>query len=71
MGWFDEQIRERIHRDQETFEDAFVRVAESVLGGSTSARLEDERLVAREALDEILKYYRYILLEFYQMNSLI
>ena len=59
MGWFNEQIRERIHRDQETFEDAFVRVAESVLGGSTSARLEDERLVAREALDEILKYYRY------------
>ena len=57
MGWFDEQIRERIRNDQETFEDAFVRVAGSVLGGRTATKLEDERLVAREALDEILKYH--------------
>ena len=59
MGWFDEQIRERMRNDQATFEDAFVRVAGSVLGDRTAARLEDERLVAREALDEILKYYHY------------
>ena len=57
MGWFDEQIRQRIQNDQETFEDAFVRVAGSVLGGRTAARLEDERPVAREVLGEILKYH--------------
>ena len=57
MGWFDEQIKQRIQSDEDTFEDAFRQVAGSVLGGRAAARLQDERLVAREALDEILKYY--------------
>ena len=59
MGWFDEQIRERMQKDQEVFEDAFLEVAGAVLGGRGAARLMDERLAAREALDEILKYYHY------------
>ena len=59
MGWFDEQIRERMHSDQEVFEDAFLQVAGAVLGNRTAARLEDDRVVAREALDEVLKYYRH------------
>jgi len=57
MGWFDDQIRQRIQNDQDTFEEAFEEVAGSVLGSRTAARLKDERVVAREALDEILKYY--------------
>ena len=57
MGWFDEQIRQRIRNDEDTFEDAFRSVAGSVLGKRTAARLQDERLVAREALGEVLKYY--------------
>ena len=59
MGWFDEQIRQRMRQDQEVFEDAFVQVAGSVLGYRTATRLEDERLIAKQALDEILKYYHY------------
>ena len=59
MGWFDEQIRQRMRQDQEVFEDSFVQVAGSVLGDRIAARLEDDRLIARQALDEILKYYRY------------
>ncbi len=57
MGWFDEQIRERMRNDESTFEDAFQQVAGSVLGRRAATRLSDERLIAREALDEILKYY--------------
>ena len=57
MGWFDEQIRQRMRQDETVFEDAFVRVAESVLGNRTVSRLEDDRLTAKQALDEILKYY--------------
>ena len=57
MGWFDEQIRQRIKHDEDTFEEAFEEVAGSVLGSRTATRLKDERLVATEALDEILKYY--------------
>ena len=59
MGWFDDQIRERMRSDQEVFEDSFVRVAGSVLGGHEAQRLQDERLISKAALDEILKYYHY------------
>ena len=59
MGWFDDQIRERVRSDQEVFEDSFVRVAGSVLGGHEAQRLQDERLISKAALDEILKYYHY------------
>ena len=57
MGWFDEQIRERIKSDQETLEDSFFHMASVVLDKWSTERLGDERLIAREALDEILKYY--------------
>ena len=59
MGWFDEQIRQRMRQDQEVFEDAFVRVAGSVLGSRAATRLEDDRVIAKRALDDILKYYHY------------
>ena len=48
-----------MQHDQEIFEDSFVRVAGSVLGSRATSRLEDDRLIARQALDEILKYYHY------------
>ena len=57
MGWFDEQIRQRMRRDQEVFEESFVRVAGSVLGSRAVAHFEDDRLTAKQALDDILKYY--------------
>ena len=57
MGWFDEQIRQRMESDQDLFEDSFVRVAGSVLGKRVEQLLRDERLVTKEALDDILKYY--------------
>lgn len=59
MGWFDDQIRQRMKHDEEVFEDSFVRVAGSVLGGREASWLHDEQLEARHALDEILKYYHY------------
>ena len=59
MGWFDDQIRERMRSDQEVFEDSFVRIAGAVLGSHEAQRLRDGRLIAKAALDEILKYYHY------------
>ena len=59
MGWFDEQIRERMKNDQEVLEESFVEVAGSVLGNRAASRLKDDRLIAREALDDILKSYHY------------
>ena len=57
MGWFDKQIRQRMKSDRDVLEDSFVRLAGAVLGGRSAKRLEDRFLVAREELDEILKYY--------------
>ena len=57
MGWFDEQIRQRKQADNEAFEDAFLNIAGMVMGRRLSAALNNERQAARNALDEILRYY--------------
>ena len=58
MGWFDEQIRQRMENDQEALEDSFVRMISVVLDKWETNHLEDGRLIAKAALDDILKYYR-------------
>ena len=57
MGWFEDQIRMRTESDQEILEDAFFSMASAVMGKWHAEQAEDRRLIAREALDEILKYY--------------
>ena len=57
MGWFDEQIRQRAENDQNALEDSFFRMASVVMDKWDAERLEDQRLIAKEALDEILKYF--------------
>ena len=59
MGWFDEQIRLRKLSDQELFEDSLIQMASAVLGKQHAGRLDDERIITKAALDEILKYYHY------------
>ena len=59
MGWFDKQIRQRKLSDQEVFEDSLFRMASAVLGKQRAGLLDDERIVAKAAIDEILKYYHY------------
>ncbi len=59
MGWFDEQIRQRKLSDQEVFEESIFRMASVVLGKQRAGALHDERIVTKEAIDDILKYYRY------------
>ena len=59
MGWFDEQIRLRKLSDQEIFEDSLFQMASAVLGKQHAGRLDDERIVTKAAIDEILKYYHF------------
>ena len=63
MGWFDEQIRQRKASDQEIFEDSIFRMASVVLGRQGAGLLEDERIITKAAIDEILKYYHFKLAE--------
>lgn len=57
MGWFDEQIRQRIAHDEECFADAFTAMAGAVMGNKVMRTLADERIQVRNAMEAILKYY--------------
>lgn len=59
MGWFDEQIRQRKISDQELFEDSIFQMASAVLGKQAAGQLNDERIITRAAIGDILKYYHF------------
>ena len=59
MGWFDEQIHQRMRQDQEAFDESFAQVASAVLGRRAGFRLSDDRVAAKAAMDEILKFYHF------------
>ena len=57
MGWFDEQIRQRRQKDEAVLEEAFLKIAESVIGRRMALGLQDDALLARNAIDNVLNYY--------------
>ena len=57
MGWFDEQIRDRQKNDDDAFAEAFANMA-SAITGKKSDSFNSDRTVTKDAIDEILKYYR-------------
>ncbi len=57
MGWFDDQIRERIIRDDEAFEEAMLQMAGVVMGSKVYRSLENDRIKAKNAIEEVLKFY--------------
>ena len=59
MGWFDEQIRQRKLSDQEVFEESIFRMASVVLGKQRAGVLNEEYIITKAAIDEILKYFHY------------
>lgn len=58
MGWFDEKIIQRTQRDEEIIEDSFLEIAGAVMGKRLSDALNDERQKTKDAIDEILRYYK-------------
>ncbi|SEP98707.1 NHLM bacteriocin system ABC transporter, ATP-binding protein [Lachnospiraceae bacterium NE2001] len=57
MGWFEEQLDERREADTKALEESFQKLAGVVLGQKMAQRLGDARIVTKQALDEVLKYY--------------
>ncbi|MGN0597544.1 MAG: NHLP bacteriocin export ABC transporter permease/ATPase subunit [Ruminiclostridium sp.] len=57
MGWFDEQIKERMKADNEVFEDSFIKAAGIIMGKKLSAAMNDQRQAATDAIGEILKCF--------------
>ena len=58
MGWFDEQIKQRMESDRNVLEDSFFHMASVVMDKWDAERLEDDRMVSKEAIGDVLKYYR-------------
>ena len=59
MGWFDEQIKNRVKKDNELFSDAFVDMSSVVMGSKTLAdSLDEQSKQAHDAINVILRFYR-------------
>ena len=58
MGWFDEQIKQRKKNDDAVFEEAFVGIADAVLGTKISSAYVSDEEKAEGAIGEILKFYK-------------
>ena len=58
MGWFDEQIKQRKQSDDQLFEEAFVRIADAVLGTKMASAYRSDEARASSEIGEILKYYK-------------
>jgi len=56
MSWFEEQLEYRQKIDDSNFEYSLNAIASSVMGRDTSNTIDNRRL-ARDAMEEILKYY--------------
>ncbi|MBR3629425.1 MAG: ATP-binding cassette domain-containing protein [Oscillospiraceae bacterium] len=57
MGWFDDQIRQRKQSDNDLLADSLIRVAGAVTGERNAAALHNEQFAARNAIEEILKFF--------------
>ena len=57
MSLYDEQIRARKASAQDDFTDSMYDMAGAVLGRRISEALNDDRIVKRDAVEDILKYY--------------
>lgn len=57
MGWFEEQLKERKKRDDESMSDAMEELAKTILHRNYRLNVDD-RTKIKNAIDEILRYYR-------------
>ena len=58
MGLQDDQVRQRKRGDQVQFEDSIIRMASAVVGATGAGTMASEHIVTKEAVDDILKFYR-------------
>lgn len=56
MGWFEKQIKQRIEKDDEAFEEAFYKMAGVVMGKGAYSR-QNGAMQTKDAVDQILHFY--------------
>ncbi len=58
MGWFDEQIKQRLREDELDFSETFAELSGVVMGKQSARRSSaDERRKAKDAIEDILAYF--------------
>ena len=64
MGWFSEQLKSRMKKDKEDFENSFVVLSSVVLGESAIAKaLNNDRQKTQNAIEEVLNFYKAKIIE--------
>lgn len=58
MGWFDEQIRQRINADDASFSNALNSLSGVINSKYLNSSLSDNALLTRNAIEQILTYYK-------------
>ena len=58
MSWFDDQIAFEKLKDDEALSEAYINIAGAVVGRRIQQAWQDESVAARNALEDICKYYR-------------
>lgn len=58
MGLFDDQIKERKKYDNELFLESIADMADAIGSGRSSAALKSDKKVQKQAIEEILAYYK-------------
>ena len=56
MQWYKNQVEERRRADQQLLEESFAKISGVVLGQRIAEKINDQRIVAQNAIDEILKH---------------
>ena len=59
MGWFEKQVKQRQDLDQQMFEESLFKTAEAVLGNRAASKKIDQQIIARQATEDILKFYHF------------
>ena len=56
-NWFSDQINTRKLKDDELFEESFLKIAGAVMGGNSFRSMGGKSAVSKGAIEDILKYY--------------
>ncbi len=59
MGWFEKQIAKRRLADEKLLEESFANIAGIVIGQQNAQKIRDDRIVTKNAIEEILKFNHY------------
>ena len=58
MSWFDDQIAYAKLKDDEVLSEAYLNIVGAVVGRRLQQAWQDESRAAKDALEDICKYYR-------------